>query len=72
VPLLPLADGGGIPRFHQWFNLWTNPIAIRIGKLINDPTIVEYATTSILSIWLVLNLSQRFLMHGFFTDRTDD
>ena len=50
------------------FNL-DQSIAIRIGRLIDDPTVVEYAYNKhplyLVGPW---NLSQRFLMHGFFTE----
>ena len=50
------------------FNL-DQSIAIRIGKLIGDPGVVEYAYNKhplyLVGPW---NLSQRFLMHGFFTE----
>jgi hypothetical protein len=50
------------------FNL-DQSIAIRIGALIGDPTLVELAYNKhplyLVGPW---NLSQRFLMHGFFTE----
>jgi hypothetical protein len=50
------------------FNL-DQSIAIRIGKMIGDSTVVEYAYNKnplyLVGPW---NLSQRFLMHGFFTE----
>ena len=50
------------------FNL-DQSIAIRIGEIINDPSLVEYAFNKYphypVGPW---NLSQRFLMHGFFTE----
>ena len=50
------------------FNL-DQSIAIRIGRLIDDRTVVEYAYNKhplyLVGPW---NLSQRFLMHGFFTE----
>jgi hypothetical protein len=50
------------------FNL-DQSIAIRIGKMIGDPTLVEYAYNKYplypVGPW---NLAQRFLMHGFFTE----
>lgn len=50
------------------FNL-DQSIAIRIGKLINDDSVVEYAYNKyphyLVGPW---NLGQRFLMHGFFTE----
>jgi hypothetical protein len=50
------------------FNL-DQSIAIRIGQLIGDPTVVEMAFNKyphyLVGPW---NLSQRFLMHGFFTE----
>ncbi|WP_299006628.1 hypothetical protein [uncultured Shewanella sp.] len=50
------------------FNL-DQSIAIRIGHIINDNTLTEYAYNKyplyLLGPW---NLSQRFLMHGFFTE----
>lgn len=50
------------------FNL-DQSIAIRIGRLIGDPTIVEFAYNKhplyLVGPW---NLTQRFLMHGFFTE----
>lgn len=50
------------------FNL-DQSIAIRIGGIIGDPTVVEYAYNKhplyLVGPW---NLSQRFLMHGFFTE----
>lgn len=50
------------------FNL-DQSIAIRVGELIGDPTVVEMAYNKyphyLVGPW---NLSQRFLMHGFFTE----
>lgn len=50
------------------FNL-DQSIAIRIGQLIGDPTLAELAYNKyphyLVGPW---NLSQRFLMHGFFTE----
>jgi hypothetical protein len=50
------------------FNL-DQSIAIRVGHLIGDPTIVEMAANKyphyLVGPW---NLTQRFLMHGFFTE----
>jgi hypothetical protein len=50
------------------FNL-DQSIAIRIGQLIGDPTVAEMAYNKyphyLVGPW---NLSQRFLMHGFFTE----
>ncbi len=50
------------------FNL-DQSIAIRIGKMIDDPSVVEFAYNKhplyLVGPW---NLSQRFLMHGFFTE----
>lgn len=50
------------------FNL-DQSIAIRIGQLIGDPTVVEMAFNKyphyLVGPW---NLGQRFLMHGFFTE----
>jgi hypothetical protein len=50
------------------FNL-DQSIAIRIGKMIDDPTVVEMAYNKyplyFVGPW---NLAQRFLMHGFFTE----
>lgn len=50
------------------FNL-DQSIAIRVGHLIDDPTVVEMAYNKyphyLVGPW---NLSQRFLMHGFFTE----
>jgi hypothetical protein len=50
------------------FNL-DQSIAIRIGKMIGDPTVAELAYNKyphyLVGPW---NLSQRFLMHGFFTE----
>ena len=50
------------------FNL-DQSIAIRIGQLIGDPTLHEYAYNKypqyLVGPW---NLGQRFLMHGFFTE----
>jgi hypothetical protein len=50
------------------FNL-DQSIAIRIGALIGDPTLVELAYNKhplyLVGPW---NLAQRFLMHGFFTE----
>jgi hypothetical protein len=50
------------------FNL-DQSIAIRIGKMIGDPTLPELAYNKhplyLVGPW---NLSQRFLMHGFFTE----
>ncbi|MDX1341419.1 MAG: hypothetical protein R3309_00295 [Reinekea sp.] len=44
-------------------------IAIRVGKLISDPSVVEYAYNKyphyLLGPW---NLTHRFFMHGFFTE----
>jgi hypothetical protein len=44
-------------------------IAIRIGRMIGDPTLAELAYNKhplyLVGPW---NLSQRFLMHGFFTE----
>ena len=50
------------------FNL-DQSIAIRIGKMIGDPTLTEYAFNRY-PLYLVgpWNLAQRFLMHGFFTE----
>lgn len=44
-------------------------IAIRIGRMIGDPTLTEYAYNKY-PLYLVgpWNLAQRFLMHGFFTE----
>jgi hypothetical protein len=45
------------------------PIALRVGKIIGDPTLAELAYNKyphyLLGPW---NLTQRFLMHGFFTE----
>jgi len=50
------------------FNL-DQSIAIRVGKIINDPTVTEYAYNKypqyLVGPW---NLGQRFLMHGLFTE----
>ena len=50
------------------FNL-DQSVAIRIGKMIGDSSVVEYAYNKhplyLVGPW---NLSQRFLMHGFFTE----
>jgi len=50
------------------FNL-DQSIAIRVGRLIGDPTVVELAYNKyphyLVGPW---NLGQRFLMHGFFTE----
>lgn len=50
------------------FNL-DQSIAIRIGKIIGEPQLVEYAYNKypqyLVGPW---NLGQRFLMHGFFTE----
>lgn len=50
------------------FNL-DQSIAVKIGQLIGDPTLVELAYNKyplyLLGPW---NLGQRFLMHGFFTE----
>lgn len=50
------------------FNL-DQSIAIRVGQLIGDPTVVELAYNKypqyLVGPW---NLGQRFLMHGFFTE----
>jgi hypothetical protein len=50
------------------FNL-DQSIAIRIGRMIGDPGLLEYAYNKhplyLVGPW---NLSQRFLMHGFFTE----
>jgi hypothetical protein len=50
------------------FNL-DQSIAIRIGQIISDPTLAELAYNKypfyLVGPW---NLSQRFLMHGFFTE----
>ena len=50
------------------FNL-DQSIAIRIGRIIGDPSLVELAYNKyphyLVGPW---NLSQRFLMHGFFTE----
>jgi hypothetical protein len=50
------------------FNL-DQGIAIRVGQLINDPSVVEYAYNKfphyLQGPW---NLTQRFFMHGFFTE----
>ncbi len=50
------------------FNL-DQSIAIRVGKMIDDPTVVELAYNKY-PHYLVGpgNLAQRFLMHGFFTE----
>jgi hypothetical protein len=50
------------------FNL-DQSMAIRIGKIIGDPTLTEYVYNKY-PLYLVgpWNLSQRFLMHGFFTE----
>jgi len=50
------------------FNL-DQSIAIRIGQIIDDPTLTEYAYNKY-PLYLVgpWNLGQRFLMHGFFTE----
>jgi len=50
------------------FNL-DQSMAIRIGKLIGDPTLTEYVYNKY-PLYLVgpWNLAQRFLMHGFFTE----
>lgn len=44
-------------------------MAIRIGKIIGDPTLTEYVYNKY-PLYLVgpWNLAQRFLMHGFFTE----
>jgi len=50
------------------FNL-DQSIAIRIGQIIDEPTLTEYAYNKypqyLVGPW---NLGQRFLMHGFFTE----
>ena len=50
------------------FNL-DQSIAIRVGQIIGDPTLTEYAYNKfpkyLVGPW---NLGQRFLMHGFFTE----
>ncbi len=50
------------------FNL-DQSIAIRVGRIIGDPTVVELAYNKyphyLVGPW---NLTQRFLMHGFFTE----
>jgi hypothetical protein len=50
------------------FNL-DQSIALRIGRIIGDPTLAEYAYNKYplypVGPW---NLAQRFLMHGFFTE----
>lgn len=50
------------------FNL-DQSIAIRVGQIIDDPTLTEYAYNKypqyLVGPW---NLGQRFLMHGFFTE----
>jgi hypothetical protein len=50
------------------FNL-DQSIAVKIGQMIGDPTLVELAYNKyplyLLGPW---NLGQRFLMHGFFTE----
>ncbi len=50
------------------FNL-DQSMAIRIGKIIGDPTLTEYVYNKY-PLYLVgpWNLAQRFLMHGFFTE----
>jgi hypothetical protein len=50
------------------FNL-DQSIALRISKIIDDPTLVEMAYNKY-PLYLVgpWNLTQRFLMHGFFTE----
>jgi hypothetical protein len=50
------------------FNL-DQSLAIRIGKMIGDPTLAELAYNKY-PLYLVgpWNLAQRFLMHGFFTE----
>lgn len=50
------------------FNL-DQSIAIRVGQIIDDPTLTEYAYNKY-PLYLVgpWNLGQRFLMHGFFTE----
>lgn len=50
------------------FNL-DQSIAIRIGKIVGDPTLAEYAYNKY-PLYPVGpgNLAQRFLMHGFFTE----
>jgi hypothetical protein len=50
------------------FNL-DQSMAIRIGKMIGDPTLTEYVYNKY-PLYLVgpWNLAQRFLMHGFFTE----
>lgn len=50
------------------FNL-DQSIAIRIGRIVGDPTLVELAYNKY-PLYLVgpWNLGQRFLMHGFFTE----
>jgi len=44
-------------------------VAIQVGKLIEDPTVTEYAYNKyphyLVGPW---NLTQRFIMHGFFTE----
>jgi hypothetical protein len=50
------------------FNL-DQSIAVRIGKIIGDPTLAEYAYNKFPLYPLGPgNLAQRFLMHGFFTE----
>jgi hypothetical protein len=50
------------------FNL-DQSIAIRIGKIVGDPTLAEYAYNKYpLYPMGPGNLAQRFLMHGFFTE----
>ena len=50
------------------FNL-DQSIALRIAKMVDDPSIIEMAYNKypmyLLGPW---NLTQRFLMHGFFTE----
>jgi hypothetical protein len=50
------------------FNL-DQSMAIRIGRIIGDPTLTEYVYNKY-PLYLVgpWNLAQRFLMHGFFTE----
>jgi hypothetical protein len=54
--------------FINGFNL-DQSIAIRVGKLIGDPSLAEIAYNKY-PLYLVgpWNLTQRFLMHGFFTE----
>ena len=68
MPVLLLLTADEYRDAINGFNL-DQSIAIRVGKMIGDPTLAELAYNKyphyLVGPW---NLSQRFLMHGFFAE----